>query len=489
MVRSQLTHFALIALPLLSLLASASPAKGYALENKTWPDGTTITMQLELGSPAETLQDGNATWDDAVAPALDAWNATMGAIQIVGVKSSVPVSSGDGVNSTVFASTIFGDDFGANVLAVTYYLTQGNRFIEADILFNQTQKFDSYRGNLQFDSQGKCICDIQRVYLHEVGHGLGLAHPDDAGQQVDAIMNSVVSNRSTLAADDIAGIQSLYGPASRSPTPSPTASPTPPPLPSRLVNISTRMQVGTEEDVLIGGFIIQGDTLKKVILRAIGPSLASSGIVGSLQDPVLELRDISGALLESNDNWQESLDAGEIIDTGIAPIDPRESAIIARLAPGSYTFILSGVNNTTGVGLVESYTLDTNGSRAANIATRGRVGAGEDALIGGFIIGGQTPKKMLVRALGPSLGGTGSGEVLADPLVELYDSDGLVIASNDNWNNGAQASEIIATGIPPADPREAALIATVSPGDYTAVVRGADGGEGVGLVEIYDLDP
>ena len=250
------------------------------------------------------------------------------------------------------------------------------------------------------------------------------------------------------------------------------------------------MQVGLGEDVLIGGFIIQGDTLKKVILRAIGPSLVSSGIIGFLQDPALELHDASGALLDSNDNWQESLEAGEIIDSGIAPSDPREAAIVARLAPGSYTFILFGVNNTTGVGLVESYTLDTNNSsRAANISTRGRVGSGEDALIGGFIIGGATTKTVLVRALGPSLGESGTSGWLADPLVELYDSEGQLIASNDNWNSGPQASEIIATGIPPDDPRESALLAMVAPGDYTAVVRGADGGEGVGLVEIYDLDP
>jgi hypothetical protein len=240
---------------------------------------------------------------------------------------------------------------------------------------------------------------------------------------------------------------------------------------------------------LIGGFIIQGSNPKKVILRAIGPSLAASGINGYLQDPALELHDASGALLQSNDNWQASADASEINGTGIAPSDPRESAIVARLAPGSYTFILSGVNQTTGVGLVDSYSLDTNGSRAANISTRGRVGSGDDALIGGFIIGGQSSKTMLVRALGPSLDGFTSTDLLSNPLVELHDSDGQLIASNDNWNTSPQAAAIIATGLPPPDPREAALLTTVTPGNYTAIVRGAGGGEGIALVEVYDLDP
>jgi hypothetical protein len=472
-------------------LTSLSPrAQAYALEGKSWPNGTIVSMQLEMGLPTKPLQDGSTTWDQAVAPALDDWNAAMRDVQFATVmNSSAPISSGDGLNSASFASTIFGDAFGKNVLAVTYYLTQGGRFKEADVLFNKAETFDSYRGNLQFDSQGQCICDIRRVFLHELGHALGLAHPDDHGQHVDAVMNSVVSNRNSLSNDDLDGIHSLYGAPSvgGTPTPSPTA--TPAPVPSRLVNISTRMDVGVADDVLIGGFIIQGSALKKVILRAIGPSLANSGITGYLEDPTLELHDPSGALLQSNDNWQESLDSGDIILSGLAPDDARESAIVARLAPGSYTFILSGAHNTTGVGLVESYTLDTNGSRAANISTRGRVGMGENALIGGFIIDGESSKKMLVRALGPSLGTSGASAVLADPLVELYDAEGQLITSNDNWNSSPQANEIAATGIPPSDDREAAILITAQPGIYTAVVRGANDGEGLALVEIYDLDP
>lgn len=480
-----------LALLLLTAAAQFVPlARGFALEGVHWSDGTVVKLQMSLGNAGRTLQDGNTNWNLAAVPATDQWNNNMVHCQFSYIlNSSAPVSSGDGVNSVAFSDTVFGDAFGPGVLAVTYYWSGNDKVLtEADVLFNRAQTFDSYRGALQFGSDGQALADIRRVFLHELGHALGLDHPDDHGQHVAAVMNSVISDTYILTTDDLNGIHSLYGAPAGSP--SPTPSPTPPPkTPSRLVNLSTRMQVGTGDNVLIGGFIIEGDKAKTVLLRGLGPSLGASGVAGALQDPQMTLLDSTGAVIESNDNWQDSPEVAEINASTIPPSDPRESAIEARLKPGDYTVVVQGVNGTTGIGLVENYTLDTaQGSRVANISTRGYVGTGDAALIGGFIISGDQTKQVIVRALGPSLAGSTASPVLLNPLVELRDEDGALLATNDDWQSGTQADAIRASGIAPTDPRESALITTLGPGNFTALVRGSNGGEGIGLVEIYDID-
>jgi hypothetical protein len=257
---------------------------------------------------------------------------------------------------------------------------------------------------------------------------------------------------------------------------------------SRQLNISTREMVGTGEDVLIGGLIVSGSTAKQVILRAIGPSLAAFGLSGVLLDPMLEIHDNTGAIIFSNDNWRETQEAA-IEATGLQPGDDREAAIVATLEPGAYTAILRGTNNTTGTALVEAYDLDTTPeAQFANISTRGPVGTDDAALIGGLIISSEASAQanIVVRALGPSLGAIGVAGALQDPTLELRDSNGGLVALNDNWRD-TQEGIITSTGLEPSDDREAAIFAALPAGAYTAVVHGKDETTGVGLVEAYNI--
>jgi uncharacterized delta-60 repeat protein len=269
--------------------------------------------------------------------------------------------------------------------------------------------------------------------------------------------------------------------------PTPTPTPTPGASPTTLGNISTRLRVETGDNVLIGGFIVTGTQPKKIIVRAIGPSLP---LAGALADPALELRNSSGALIRSNDNWRDDpAQESEIIATGIPPSNNLEAAIVETLpANGSaYTAIVRGLDNGTGIGVVEAYDLDrTVNSKLANISTRGFVQTGDDVLIGGLIVLGQNPLRVIVRAIGPSLPFPGT---LADPTLNLHDGNGTLIASNNNWREDpVQESAIIATGIPPSDDLESAMVHNLTPRSYTAIVRGVNNTTGIAVVEAYSLN-
>jgi len=224
-------------------------------------------------------------------------------------------------------------------------------------------------------------------------------------------------------------------------------------------------------------------------VRAIGPSLASAGVSGALADPVLELHNSTGALIASNDDWRSGGQSSQITASGYAPKNSLESAIIATLTPGNYTAIVKGYNNTTGVALVEGYELDSTTTRLKNVSTRGPVGVNDNVMIGGFIVSGSQSKQMIVRAIGPSLTAAGVSGALANPMLELHDSSGALISTNDNWQTGGQSSQISASGFAPSNSLESAIIGTFSPGTYTAIVRGVSNATGVGMVEVYDLDP
>lgn len=265
----------------------------------------------------------------------------------------------------------------------------------------------------------------------------------------------------------------------------------------RLLNISTRMRVQTGDKTLIAGFIVTGTEPKKVIIRGIGPSLSGVGVV--LSDPVLELHQ-GNVTLVTNDDWKTRSDGtsqqAEVEATTIPPRNDLESAIVATLNPGSYTAILSGKNGGTGVGVVEVYDLgQAANSELANISSRGFVETNDNVMIGGLIVGGNNADgkaTVLIRAIGPSLSSSGLQGGLPDPTLELHDGNGGTLATNDNWKvndqtQQSQESAVRATTIPPTNDLESAIVATLSPGPYTAVVRGKNGGTGVALVEVYNL--
>lgn len=258
-----------------------------------------------------------------------------------------------------------------------------------------------------------------------------------------------------------------------------------------LLNISTRGQVGSDERVLIGGFIVTGSEAKPVIMRGIGPSLRSSGITNVVEDPKLHLHDGNGTVIASNDDWEQSSQRTDVQATGIPPRDSREAAIVATLVPGAYTVVLESKTAGSGIGLFEVYDLDAGAqSQLANISTRGFADAGEKALIGGVIVGGGTGNTdVLMRALGPSLTRSGVVTTLEDPYIYLG-RGGNGLYANDDWQ-GPQQAEIEGTGIPPSDDRESAIVWTLSPGAYTATVIPtpfrSGTRSGVGLIEFYRL--
>jgi hypothetical protein len=250
--------------------------------------------------------------------------------------------------------------------------------------------------------------------------------------------------------------------------------------------------VEADNNVLIGGFIISGGAPKTVAVRGIGPSLAGFGVNDALADPNLELRAANGTLLLQNDDWQnDPVQAAQLTGLGLALPDSKESGLVTTLLPGaSYTAILAGKNGGTGVGLVEIY--DTNqaaGSELANISTRGFVRTADNVMIGGFILGGSNQNTGIVlRGIGPSLAQLGLSPVLADPTLELHDSNGTLLISNDDWQNDpAQAAQLNARGLAPQDPKESGIFASLPPGAFTAILAGKNGGTGIGLVEIYNV--
>jgi len=268
-----------------------------------------------------------------------------------------------------------------------------------------------------------------------------------------------------------------------------------------VANVSTRLPVGTDDNVLIEGFIVQGPagSTKKIMVRAIGPSLAAFGIGDALANPTLEIYDGNSVKVASNDDWKTTQVGGiittdqatEIAASGLAPGNDLESAIIANLLPGSYTAVVRGLGNTAGTGVVDAYDLSaTAPARLVNISTRGLIQPGDKLMIAGFIIQ-NAPVRAVVRATGPSLAAFGINNALADTTLQLRDQNGVIVVENDDWkvrsNGTSQQAELEATGLQPSDDREAAFLTTLQAGQYTAQLRGKPETTGVAVVQIYFL--
>ncbi len=425
------------------------------------------------------LLDGSRSWNDSVANTFAIWNEHMANFQVNWNFAPITTPAGDldGVTSVQFNSQVYQQHFGSSTLAVALVNNDSNnRIIESDIIFNSAVRWQSATGN----SGDPTRTDLHRVALHEVGHLLGLDHPDQDGQNVEAVMNAFVDGTFTLMLDDVAGAKALYGARAGAPQAAGDGRYT---GAGRLANISTRGRVGTGESVMIGGFIVQGGGTKRVLIRVLGPS---TGLNGVLENPVLELRNGAGGLIRSNDNWRDTQET-EITNAGFAPSHDQESAMIVTVPANdsAYTAIVRGSNETTGIALVEVYDLDAGdpaSPKLANISTRGFVGTGDDVLIGGLINFGPQPKGVIIRALGRSTGVAGA---LADPVLELRNGNGDLVRSNDDYLNDILTQQY---GFAPTGTGEAALGGFLVPGNHTAIVRGKNNATGIALIEVYGVE-
>jgi len=269
---------------------------------------------------------------------------------------------------------------------------------------------------------------------------------------------------------------------------------TPPaPTPARLLNLSSRGWVSDGDALMIDGFILNGGTTpRRIVVHALDPTLAEAGLPQPLANPRLRVTTVDGQPLAENDDWAQAENAQDLQALGLAPPDPREAALLLTVEPRvPYTVLVDGVDFTTGTALVEVLDPDaaTMTPRLVNLSSRAWVGDGDDPLIGGLILGGgDVPRQILVRVLGPTLAEAQLANLLENPQITLTTLDGRVLAENDDWNQSAQAAAIAATGLAPPDPREPALLLTLDPNvPYTVLVRGVDGTTGLGLLEILEL--
>lgn len=427
------------------LAALCTPAPAFLTSGRVWPAGD-IVMQLQLGAPAAVLSDGSLGWNDVAESALQDWNTQIARSRLTAAKDSIAAKAqGNRLNNVFFSPDVYGSAWGSGVLAITITFRNTRNTTEADVLFNSNRTWDSYRGALRRTN----VMDFRRVALHEFGHVLGLNHPDEAvpAQSVAAVMNSTISNIEALQLDDITGARSLYDTAASLNAPSIVAQPTSASLQTTgryTLNVGA---VGPEPLAYAWTFRPAGSTTTEPFRFATGPTYT----IGSVQ-----------------------------------PADSGSYAVTVTNPFGSVT------SNVATINVAPLPTVPD--TLLANISTRGNVGPAAGVLIAGLVIGGSSPKNVIVRAVGPTLSGYGVAGFLEDPALSIIDSAGRVVAENDNWG-GATNSAQFPAGFSrlgafqfPTGSRDAALMVTLAPGTYTARVSGVGDSTGVALVEAYDAD-
>jgi hypothetical protein len=438
---------------LFTLLLAPPAALAFDLTGGSWPSGD-IVMHLQLGRPPAVLIDGATDWNTVAESALNDWNARITRSKLTVVRdSTAQIRNGNGLNNVVFRPDIFGSAFDSRTLAVTAGFTNRAtaRFTEQDVVFNSNLNWDSYRGALRGS-----LRDLRRVALHEFGHVLGLDHPDLATppQFVVAIMNSTVSNLETVQDDDIAGVQTLYsatstGGGTGTNTPVIVAHPQSRTLQAGDSYTFSVTATGAGPFTYTWGFRPEGATTTESFLLASGASYT----IGSVQ----------------------AVDAG------------------------TYTALVRGpggnITSNSARLIVNPGPTTTSDTLLANISTRGVVSSGNGVMIAGIVIGGTTAKQVLVRAVGPALGDFGVGGTLLDPSLRLVNGSGQTVAENDDWDSGNDPAAVEAAAARLGafqfrrGSRDSAILTTLAPGSYTAIVSGVGDIVGIALVEVYDADP
>lgn len=494
MIRRSLT---LAAFGLLSVSAAGFNTQGVNADTGVWPNGT-INYQIRLGGTASgALIDGSSSWTTVVQSAFDEWNQHIANVQFTGVEAAVGgQNEDDNINDLFFSDTVYGESFGGSTLAVTLNRFQGFDRplprVEADIVFNTNDKnWNSYRGNWRFDPE-----DLRRVLIHELGHALGLDHPDDIGQSVSAVMNAVAGDIDTAVTDDIQGAQSLYGASGGGGGGGGGGGSV---SGGKLSNLSVRAKTGGQFGTLILGFAIAGAP-KEVLIRGMGPTIGDFGVPNPIPDPRLDMV-LNGGAFDEADDWVNESNSTQISLRGaelgaLAPTSNLEAILLRSVDPNPYTVLVRDFNDSTGEVLIEAYDADalSASGRLSNLSTRTEVGGEAGILTAGFVIAGTGNVTLLIRGVGPTLSDFGVSNVVGDPtLVVIRSSDQARVGSNERWDdnnafNLRTTAQTVGAFALRENSLDAALLITLPPGSYTVQMNsGANGTPGNGLIEIYEV--